>query len=290
MLVRNLSERGGPGKIRSHWEQDVYIVVKRQRESPVYIVKKENGQGTERVLYRNLLLQCDFLPVDPVPAPFPKDKKNLRKSLWNRKKASRKKSSQEMSSLEHSCRNDEELPSLEFIQNVQNHCQNVSEQTISQESVDSTAGSSSMTSTPVLNVERPETETVELETSGVPENLIVPEEVSPPVATADEVPCQPPPVAAAEEVPIRSPRPQRSRRPPPVFTYYAPGNPMYDAQVNYVNCVNPHMSQTPSIPQYQLPALARTLPVLYIFYRIPIQPYFHSYLPAVLAPPYMYSS
>ena len=240
-------------EIRSHWEQDVYIVVKRLRESPVYIVKKENGQGPERVLHRNLLLQCDYLPVDPVPSPLSNDKKRLRKSLWNRKKASRKKASQAMSSLEHSYRNatdsDEELPSLEFIQNVQDHCQNVSEQTISQESVDSTAGSSSMTSTPVLNVERPEIETVELDTSGVPETLTVPEEVSPPFATAEEVPCQPPPVAAAEEVPcqpIRSPRPQRSRRPHPVFTYYEPGNPMYNAKVNHVNCVNPHMSQTPS--------------------------------------------
>ena len=82
VLVRNLSERGGPGKIRSHWEQDVYIVVKRQRESPVYIVKKENGQGTERVLHRNLLLQCDFLPVDPVPAPFPKDQKKFEKKVF----------------------------------------------------------------------------------------------------------------------------------------------------------------------------------------------------------------
>ena len=275
VLVHNLSERGGPGKIRSHQEHDVYTVVKRQSESPVYIVKKE------------------FYIV--TLAPLPKDKKDLRKSIWNRKKAS-----QEMPSLEHSCRNDtdsdEELPSFEFIQNVQDHRQNVSEQTISQESVDSTAGSSSMTSTPALNVERPETEIVELETSGVPENLIVPEEVSHPVATADEVPCQPPPVAAAEEVPcqpIRSTRPQRSRRPPPVSTYYAPGNPMYNAQVNHVNCVNPHMSQTPSIPQYQLPALAPVLPVLYIIYRIPIQPYSHSpagYPPAVLAQPYMYSS
>ena len=99
-----------------------------------------------------------------------------------------------------------------------------------------------MTSTSALNIERPETETVELETSRVPENLIVPEEVSPPVATAEEVPCQPPPVAATEEVPcqpIRNLRPQRSRRPPPVFTYYAPGNPMYNAQVNHGNCVNP---------------------------------------------------
>ena len=33
VLVRNFSERGGPGKIRLHWEQDVYTVVKRQSES-----------------------------------------------------------------------------------------------------------------------------------------------------------------------------------------------------------------------------------------------------------------
>ena len=157
VLVRSLSERGGPGKIRSHWEQDVYTVVKRQSESPVHIVKKENGQGPERVLHRNLLLQCDYLPVDPVPAPLPKDKKDLRKSLWNRKKASKKKASQEMSSLEHSYRNDtdsDELPSLEFIQNVKDHCQNVSKQTIGEESVDSTAGSSSMSSTPALGYSR----------------------------------------------------------------------------------------------------------------------------------------
>ena len=48
VLVRNLSERGGPGKIRSRWEQDVYTVVKRQSERPVYIVKKENGQGDQK--------------------------------------------------------------------------------------------------------------------------------------------------------------------------------------------------------------------------------------------------
>ena len=228
----------------SHREKDVYTVVKRQSESPVYIIKKENEQGPERVLHRNLLLQFDYLPVDPVPAPLPKDKKGWRKSLLNKKKASRKKASQEMSSPEHSHINDidsdEELPSLEFIQNVQDHCHNVSEQTISEESVDSTTGSSSMTSTPALNIERPETNTVELETSGVPE------EVSPPVAIAEEVPCRPPPVTATEDVtcqPIKSPRPQRSRRPPPVFTYYAPGNPMYNAQVNHVNCVNSHMSK-----------------------------------------------
>ena len=87
-------------------------------------------------------------------------------------KTPRKKASQERSSLRHTKRNDidshEELPSLEFIQDVHDHCRNVSEQTISEESVNSTTSSSSMTSKPALNVERSEPETVDLETSGVP--------------------------------------------------------------------------------------------------------------------------
>ena len=61
VLVRNVRERGGPGKLRSHWESGVYIVVDKRGELPVYTVRPESGESKERVLQRNLLLPCEFI-------------------------------------------------------------------------------------------------------------------------------------------------------------------------------------------------------------------------------------
>lgn len=65
VLVRNLTERGGPGKLRSFWEDAVHVVLRKKCEdSPVYEVKPEIGKGRTRMLHRNLLLPCDYLPID----------------------------------------------------------------------------------------------------------------------------------------------------------------------------------------------------------------------------------
>ena len=48
-----------------YWEKDIHCVIRRKDNlSPVYEVQRENGKGPVRVLHRNLLFQCNDLPID----------------------------------------------------------------------------------------------------------------------------------------------------------------------------------------------------------------------------------
>ena len=50
VLVRNLTPRGGTGKLRNHWEEAIHIVVRQVNEDlPVYEVGPEQGRGRSRV-------------------------------------------------------------------------------------------------------------------------------------------------------------------------------------------------------------------------------------------------
>lgn len=66
VLVRNLSERGGTGKMRSFWEKDVHEIITVKDESfLIYSVRKVNEpNGKQRILHRNVLLPCDKYPYD----------------------------------------------------------------------------------------------------------------------------------------------------------------------------------------------------------------------------------
>ena len=63
VLVQNMSEHGGPGKLCSFWEKIIYRVAKQHGNSPVYAIAPERGNGRTRVLHHSVLLPCDFLPV-----------------------------------------------------------------------------------------------------------------------------------------------------------------------------------------------------------------------------------
>ena len=70
MLVCNLAAQGGPGKLKSYWEDTLYKVVKQNNDSiPAYVVTPENGKGRTRTLHRNHLMPCDYLPVTPDSQP-----------------------------------------------------------------------------------------------------------------------------------------------------------------------------------------------------------------------------
>lgn len=62
VLVRNLSERGGTGKLRSHWQAGVHVVLRKVEDLPVYVIRRENGKGEPRSLH--LMLKCDSLPLE----------------------------------------------------------------------------------------------------------------------------------------------------------------------------------------------------------------------------------
>lgn len=67
VMVLNKRARG-QGKLDDKWERNVYIVTSQPNlDIPVYVVKRERGDGGERVLHRNMLSPCKFemsLPLE----------------------------------------------------------------------------------------------------------------------------------------------------------------------------------------------------------------------------------
>lgn len=80
VLVRNLTPRGGTGKLRSHWEETIHKVVRRvNKDAPFYKVVPEQGKGRDsRILHRNLLLPCDHPPLEVPLQVARSQRKNLK--------------------------------------------------------------------------------------------------------------------------------------------------------------------------------------------------------------------
>lgn len=71
VLVRNKRQLGGPGKLRSCWEQDVFVVRKSREDGVVYEIENLSKGNDKRALHRNMLLPCDLLEDPPAEAEQP---------------------------------------------------------------------------------------------------------------------------------------------------------------------------------------------------------------------------
>ena len=77
VLLTNLSERGGTVKLRSHWEDTVYVVTKKAENIPVFDIKPLNGKNTSsKRVHRNIIMPCNQLPVEKVNKKISKTSKN----------------------------------------------------------------------------------------------------------------------------------------------------------------------------------------------------------------------
>jgi hypothetical protein len=236
VLVRNMSKRDNPCKLRSHWEDKIHVVVTRRGEdSPVYTVKPESSDGPSRTLHRNMLLPCSSLPVEPLL-----NQKTPRRQRENTVPPSTRSTSQ----LES---DEDELDGLTPLANDQRSGADVTDAV-----------------TPAQDGERrhDEIDNSELPAVGNPDVLALDEQqpTIPPPATENSA--IPPP-------PMENTRPSRNRNPPPRLNYWTPGNPVtgisYPGSMNTIfGFVEPsHPGVMPFPPMNSIPYMWQPTPLPY---------------------------
>ena len=62
VLVRNM-ETGGPGKLRSYWKEEVYVIDQVKENGVVYTVLKEKDRTGRWTVHRNMILPCEKLKL-----------------------------------------------------------------------------------------------------------------------------------------------------------------------------------------------------------------------------------
>ena len=64
VLLRNFKEKGGTGKLHSHWENQIYIVVNKKDDLPVYSIQPINNPKCKiKQVHRNNITSCKHLQI-----------------------------------------------------------------------------------------------------------------------------------------------------------------------------------------------------------------------------------
>ena len=69
VLMKNVREKGGTGKLKTYWEESIFEVVEKKENLPVYRIQNIRKARDARVVHRNLLMKCNELPLDVFDKP-----------------------------------------------------------------------------------------------------------------------------------------------------------------------------------------------------------------------------
>ena len=109
VLIRNMRERGeGTGKLVSHWERQVFKVVEKKPELPVYVIENLNKKDDVRTVHRNLLLECNQLPSEVFQSEKESGRK-LRKNKTQEPKPNEIRSGKEGEGMQLASREDKDV-------------------------------------------------------------------------------------------------------------------------------------------------------------------------------------
>ena len=78
VLVRNLLDWGGPGKLRPYWEQEIYVMTQKRKDMPC----TRSGQRMEvegPEFFTATLLPCSYLPIEALISTSKRTQKARRK-------------------------------------------------------------------------------------------------------------------------------------------------------------------------------------------------------------------